>query len=738
MRLRCSTTALSVLLACSTVPIAHNASAAEGLLGGLLENPLIKSARTVLSRTQIESFLPSKGRFTFPAPYNTQAIRLTNADDCNGGDCVDYIGYAYWNNINNHRGQDTMLIFVGMDRRKGGQGPTLLQYNKLTDKVDNLGPVFDSSSSFSWHSGEGFYFSDTMPTTLYVYSDTRLFRYDVLSKKMTTVFDAKTHFGNGHYIWQLHSSADDRVHSATLRSSSNYQMEGCMVYREDTGKFLYYPRKGAFDECQIDKSGKWLLIKEDVDGKDGEDNRIINIETGQERILLDRDGAAGHSDMGYGYMIAADNFAPQANTQKLWRFDENPLRGVKVYANSDWTISAPAHVSHSNASPTLPPEKQYACGSSVNRSRAGEANEIVCFKLDGSGQSVVVAPVMTDLNAVGGGDDYAKYPKGNLDVTGQYFIWTSNMGGNRLDAFLVKIPTHLLGGTQTETPAPTPRPTPPPVVEPQPQPQPTPPPSNGGAVDAPTQTDIKVSDITSNSARITWRTNRRAEDLVRFGTTTNYDRDSGINSTLTTNHSVLLRDLRPGTRYNFRVYARDAAGNIATSENFTFTTLTDKSTTPSTPSTSGSLTWSQLRNVQVSGNSLVKSSNCDGCADTRAVSQQTLTDGNGFVEFTVSNTQGLGFLGVGTTSANSATALDYALRIQSGYVEVREKGAYRADTAIKSGDVLRISVQNGKVQYSRNGKVFYTSNRAPTYPLQVQAYLYSKNSGISNAKVGKN
>ena len=35
-------------------------------------------------------------------------------------------------------------------------------------------------------------------------------------------------------------------------------------------------------------------------------------------------------------------------------------------------------------------------------------------------------------------------PKGNLDVTGRYFIWTTNMGGDRLDVFLVKIPADLL------------------------------------------------------------------------------------------------------------------------------------------------------------------------------------------------------------------------------------------------------------------------------------------------------
>jgi hypothetical protein len=57
---------------------------------------------------------------------------------------------------------------------------------------------------------------------------------------------------------------------------------------------------------------------------------------------------------------------------------------------------------------------------------------------------MVVAPVMTDLDAAGGADDYGKAPKGNLDVTGRYFIWTSNIGTDRLDAFLVEVPA-LLG-----------------------------------------------------------------------------------------------------------------------------------------------------------------------------------------------------------------------------------------------------------------------------------------------------
>ena len=91
------------------------------------------------------------------------------------------------------------------------------------------------------------------------------------------------------------------------------------------------------------------------------------------------------------------------------------------------------------------------CGSEANRVNAPFSNEIVCFRLNTNLDVLVVAPVMTDLNAPGGGNDYAKLPKGNLDVTGQYFIWTSNMAGDRLDAFIVKVPAHLLNISLLDT-----------------------------------------------------------------------------------------------------------------------------------------------------------------------------------------------------------------------------------------------------------------------------------------------
>ena len=154
--------------------------------------------------------------------------------DCGGADCVLPVGYSYWSNINNHAGSDTMLIVLGLERTKGGGGPTLFSYDKRTGTTRNLGPIFASSSPFSWSTGEGWYFSATLPTALYMNDGPRILRYDVLSHAAATVFDASSQFGTDKYLWQLHSSNDDRVHSATLRQQNTWEMLGCLVYSEVT------------------------------------------------------------------------------------------------------------------------------------------------------------------------------------------------------------------------------------------------------------------------------------------------------------------------------------------------------------------------------------------------------------------------------------------------------------------------------------------------------------------------
>jgi hypothetical protein len=291
--------------AAAALAVCVHVVSAPAFAQGLVESATGNAMRPKFTSRDVPS---SRGRFTFPSPYNTEAVRLTDAGDCGGSDCVRPVGYAYWSNINNHVGSDTMLVFLSLK----GSGPTLFSYNKNTGETRNRGSIFAGDSTYGWatlSTGEGWYFSATRPNALYINEPggARLFRYDVLGHSWETVFDASSQF-SGKYIWQVHSSNDDRVHSFTVRDRGSYAMEGCAVYREDQRRFIYFARRGNdFDECQIDKSGKWLLIKEQLDGSNGEDNRVVDIDSNTERVLNDPDGAAGHSDMGYGYLVAEDN-----------------------------------------------------------------------------------------------------------------------------------------------------------------------------------------------------------------------------------------------------------------------------------------------------------------------------------------------------------------------------------------------------------------------------------------------
>lgn len=677
--------------------------------------------------SQIQSMLPERGRFTFPAPWNTSAIRLTTGSDCGGNDCVNPVGYSYWRNINNHTASDTMLVVLGLSSARGGSGPTLFRVNKATGSVQKVGPLFPAGSPLRGASGEGWYFSGTQETKLYRNEGSRLIRQDVLTGATQVVFDAASQYGSNRYIWQVHSSDDDRVHSATLRDSGSSEMLGCLVYDEPTARFRYWPKIGALDECHLDKGGRWLMILDNVDGIHGEDDRIIDLTTNTEVTLYDEEGAAGHADTGYGYMVTEDNWAAQPGTVRLWKFGQpyvpSATQGLVVYRTTDWGVGA-GHIAHGNAKPG-PAESQYACSSTVSRLDLPRANEIVCYRLDGSQKVLVVAPVLTDLNASGGGDDYWKSPKGNIDVTGRYFIWTANMGTNRMDAFLVEVPSQLLTGGASDSTAPTVALTSPAAGvtvsgsvalaaaatdnvsvagvrfrvdgvdvggEDTSAPYAATWNSTGAApgahvlnavardaagnlavsagitvqiagadTTAPTLSGVQVASVGSSSATIRWTTSEAADSRVEFGATTAYGSSSPLVSLRTLDHSMSLAGLTADALYHFRVISRDAAGNTAKSADGTFRTA---SAGGSGSSTGSNVTWTQVTNLAVAGSSLEKVSGYNGADDARAISVEKVDGGNAALEFVAGEMSTTRFVGLdGATSPSPWSEIDFSIRL---------------------------------------------------------------------------
>src|SRR3989454_7450604 len=98
---------------------------------------------------------------------------------------------------------------------------------------------------------------------------------------------------------------------------------------------------------------------------------------------------------------------------------------------------------------------------------------------------------------------------------------------------------------------------------------------------------VSASSISSTGAIITWATNDASDSQVDYGLPTAYGNSTPLNSSLLTAHAVTLTGLLATTTYQYRAKARDAAGNLATSADFTLTTLVDAPTITSFTPTSG-------------------------------------------------------------------------------------------------------------------------------------------------------
>jgi len=109
---------------------------------------------------------------------------------------------------------------------------------------------------------------------------------------------------------------------------------------------------------------------------------------------------------------------------------------------------------------------------------------------------------------------------------------------------------------------------------------------------------VSAFNIASSQATISWATNKASDSQVDYGPTMAYGSSTPLNSSLLTAHAVTLTGLLATTTYHYRVKSRDAAGNLATSADFTLTTLIAvPDTTP--PSVPTSLSASAVSSSQI-------------------------------------------------------------------------------------------------------------------------------------------
>ncbi len=160
----------------------------------------------------------------------------------------------------------------------------------------------------------------------------------------------------------------------------------------------------------------------------------------------------------------------------------------------------------------------------------------------------------------------------------------------RYVAALGSASTNVVSSPTTPTPTPT-------------IPTPVQPPVQVIDTTAPIISNVTTSNITSNSATITWTTDEPSSSYIEYGLTSAYGA-SATDGTPATSHALTFSGLTPGTKYNYRVSSEDTAGNERVSSNQIFTTqaapVTPPPTTPAAGSTSGTFSsWSSKKSLTV-------------------------------------------------------------------------------------------------------------------------------------------
>ena len=149
------------------------------------------------------------------------------------------------------------------------------------------------------------------------------------------------------------------------------------------------------------------------------------------------------------------------------------------------------------------------------------------------------------------------------------------------------------------------------------------------------------------------------------------------------------------------------------------------------------VSWTNTIGVTANGNSLTKTA-AEGWGNAGAASTQTIASGDGYVEFTASETNTYRMIGLSNgNSHQNYDDIDFAIYlIVGGGLQVYEGGVLRGNVgSYSTGDTLRVAVESGVVKYRKNGALLYTSTGTPTYPLLVDSSFYSNGGTISNVMI---
>lgn len=152
------------------------------------------------------------------------------------------------------------------------------------------------------------------------------------------------------------------------------------------------------------------------------------------------------------------------------------------------------------------------------------------------------------------------------------------------------------------------------------------------------------------------------------------------------------------------------------------------------------VSWINPVNVTPSGNSITKTSGANDAWNAGAVSSQAITSGDGYVEFSTGEigTHKIAGLSSGGDLGQGFNEIEYAFYMQGGpgvqTLYIFESGASACNPACSTGftqgsynpgDVLKVSIESGRVKYYQNGILRHDRALTSAYPYIFDTSMYT-------------
>ena len=361
--------------------------------------------------------LPKAGETFVDPVFGTTLLRVT--DERDGKSCHN--AYAYWPTFN----RNTTWFHIN---RSGT--PWLYAFDAGKLKIADSGPLFPKNIPAGRPNWEDAVWSGTEPDVLLCHSGLNLWSFNVKTKQYTLVKNFAKEFPEpkGAAVAQMTVSIDDEVFAFKLKGPGpKWAVLRWAAWRRNDDRMLVN-REAArgFDECHIDKSGRYLLVKE---RKGKIESAVVDLQTGKTQYLTDGapDFGPGHSDNGHDLVVGVENHKNRILARKL--SDPHTFR-TALDMKKDW--SQPKHIS------MLADDEDWVLVSTYPRKSTPGVfhSEIFQVATDGSGKVRRLCHHRSIYKS------YWDTPRANISRDGRFVCFTSNWGGSdRRDVFILKVPS---------------------------------------------------------------------------------------------------------------------------------------------------------------------------------------------------------------------------------------------------------------------------------------------------------